>query len=427
DGTNIVDENGLIPVNAELPDIYVSTGCSPASESVTLSDVTLPEITELQPEQGSLVNTNKPANSAVFVEEGSGINESCIVMTVAGENILSTNYTYDSDTKTVSYTPTEVLDEGMCTVTVDVNDNAGNPATQAYWTFTIDTVAPTIEDKLPTGEEVRVTSAVIITFNEPMNTAGLEDAFSIEPEVTGAWHWTWDPPGLIMRGTHDVPFTVDTTYICTIDAALAKDLTGNPMELDVVWNFTTASSPSVTLNSPYGLIPEDWTGGSTHEVNYTVAGGESPYTIYINYTTDNWVSSHPIGTATHYASGLYDYEWTLPLNNSEFVKVRIEVVDNVSAVHSDESNDFIVDSTAPEVNWTIPENGSEVVAQQYLVIQFTEPVDKTSVLAAFSITPDPGGWLWGWNTAGDKLTGMHNPFEIGRTYTCTISTDAKDD
>ncbi|MCG2826418.1 MAG: Ig-like domain-containing protein, partial [Thermoplasmatales archaeon] len=420
DGTNIVDENDLMPANAELPDIYVSTGRSPASESVTLSDVTLPEITELQPEQGSLVNTNKPAISAVFVEEGSGINESRIVMTVAGKNILSTNYTYYPSNKTVVYTPTEALSEGMCTVTVNVSDISGNPSSKTWW-FTVDTESPEVVEVLPTGSEVRVTEPIVITFNEPINQTSVEDAFSISQDPGGWWWESYD--ATMMRLTHNYLDT-NTTYTCNISTA-AKDKAGNHMTEEYSWVFTTIEALGITVNFPNG--GEHWTGGRTHKINYTVAGGDSPYDITLYYSTEGvW---EPICNLSHGDAGTYTYDWTLLSINSTTVKVKAKATDNLSEVYSDESDMYFqIDSTLPTVNWTIPENNSEVQASQSIIIKFSEEMNTDlPVDTFFSITPDPGGWLWGWNTAGDKLTGTHNPFEIGRTYTCTISTDAKDD
>lgn len=395
-GTNIIDQNGVTPPNAHLPGIFVSTGRSPASEPITLFDVTSPKIINLKPAEGSFVNTSKPEISAVFVELDSGINETSINLTVAGKNIPSANYTYNPGTKKLSYTPTEDLAEGTCTVTIKVSDLAGNPMS-GTWSFTIDLTPPEVLEKAPTGDGVLVTEPIVIIFNEGMDTASVVNAFKITSEAgdPGGWHWEWNPPRIALRGTHDV-FANNTTYTCTLNTS-AKDRAGNPITEECSWNFTTGPGLGTALKSPYGFVPEDWTGGSNHTVEYVIGLGQPPYTIYFNYTYFNYTTNNRtlpenIRIENRDAPGTYNFTWTLPEIDSDLVKLRVEIIDNLSNMYSDESRYFTIDSTPPTVNWTIPENGSEVVAWERIVIQFSESMDTAiSVEDIFSITPDPGG------------------------------------
>jgi hypothetical protein len=109
-----------------------------------ISDVIPPTITNLQPQDGSIINTSTPTISAQVSDEpeGSGINPSSIQMRLDG-NLIS--HSYDSITGLVRYTPTTPLLEGLHTVFLSVSDNAGNIASTS-WSFTItDEIADTID------------------------------------------------------------------------------------------------------------------------------------------------------------------------------------------------------------------------------------------------------------------------------------------
>ncbi|MFH0982858.1 MAG: carboxypeptidase regulatory-like domain-containing protein, partial [Planctomycetota bacterium] len=108
-------------------------------------DTAHPTISGLTPANGSTVAGGMPVISAVLVDLGSdgnapsGIDPATISMNLDGNAV---NASYDASTGVVSFTPPYDLSNATHTVTVDVNDFAGNPAVQASWSFT--TVAPTI-------------------------------------------------------------------------------------------------------------------------------------------------------------------------------------------------------------------------------------------------------------------------------------------
>jgi LPXTG-motif cell wall-anchored protein len=93
---------------------------------------------------------------------------------------------------------------------------------------------PIIIDKKPMGNDVKVTSVVSVTFNEPMVKNSAEDAFSISPKVKGQFKWRDNK--LIF--TPDEYFSYNTTYVVTISKN-AKDIDGNSITNDLKWSFTT--------------------------------------------------------------------------------------------------------------------------------------------------------------------------------------------
>jgi len=131
-----------------------------------------------------------------------------------------------------------------------------------------DTTPPTVIGNLPTGTGVSVTTDVTVTFNETMNQTSAEDAFSILPDVDGAFSWS----GNIMTFTLDADLDDNTTYDVTISTG-AKDPAGNQLAEPFTWNFTTAT-----------VMPSSTTV-SIEDV--TVAPGESIVVpIMVNYVTN---------------------------------------------------------------------------------------------------------------------------------------------
>jgi hypothetical protein len=184
---------------------------------------------------------------------------------------------------------------------------------------------------------------------------------------------------------------------------------------------------SVVLNSPAG--GEIWAGGEEHTISYEITGGSPLYNVVLGYSTDggatypNTINDEPI---THNEEGTYTYTWVPEIDGvAEMVKVRINVTDYaLSLVSASSSSNFIVDSTAPTIKSTIPAAGGSVSISKRVIVVFSEKMNKTATVSAFSISPNPGGWAWTWNDSSMK--GTHNPFIFDTIYTATISTAAKD-
>ncbi|MCG2825261.1 MAG: Ig-like domain-containing protein [Thermoplasmatales archaeon] len=186
---------------------------------------------------------------------------------------------------------------------------------------------------------------------------------------------------------------------------------------------------SVVLNSPT-TGDEIWTGGSSHDMSYTIAGGSPPYNVVLSYSTDG--TDNTIDeTITHNEEGTYTYSWTPnedELFDANMVTVKVEVTDYAFVSKDDTSdNTFIVDSTAPTIESTIPSPDGSVSIKKPVTIVFSEPMNQTATQAwgTFMISPNPGGWVWTWIN-DYTMTGTHNDFVFDETYTATISTAAKD-
>lgn len=92
-----------------------------------------PGIRDFAPDQGSVVNTNRPAIYATFASEAVGINASSAVLWVNGRDVTANSVRTE---RYIQYMPSYTYPAGVVRVTVRVSDRAGNTTTKS-WSFTI--------------------------------------------------------------------------------------------------------------------------------------------------------------------------------------------------------------------------------------------------------------------------------------------------
>jgi hypothetical protein len=184
-----------------------------------------------------MVTTVTPAISATLYDELAGIDTTSVVMTV-DSIVVSAVVTPTS----VTYTPTTDLSEGSHAATVDASDVAGNPATQASWSFTVDITAPVITGQEATPAVVKPNEENTIIF-----TAGVTDATSGVDSVTIDLSSIGGSDTVVMLDdgvapdavaadgiyTADITVTITTegTYSLTVTAT---DMAGNETDADVI-------------------------------------------------------------------------------------------------------------------------------------------------------------------------------------------------
>lgn len=146
------------------------------------------------------------------------------------------------------------LDAGGITIYLGttVADLSGEPVTLSVDMYHVDLLAPTVLSTNPARDanDVAVNSAISVTFSEAMDEATLHgETFKIagvEGTVTYA--------GTTATFRPSANLEYSTTYTATITTG-AKDSTGNALEADYIWSFTTGvapdtTPPSVTETSP---------------------------------------------------------------------------------------------------------------------------------------------------------------------------------
>jgi hypothetical protein len=129
-------------------------------------------------------------------------------------------------------------------ISTEARDLAGNNleigiSWQFLTTSTQDLTPPTVYDEQPRGIDVPIDRSIKVTFSESMSMESTKNAFSIEPFVSGEFSWNTERTELTF--VPDSPLSYDTKNKVTISTE-AKDLVGNNMEYDHVWEFTTVKA-----------------------------------------------------------------------------------------------------------------------------------------------------------------------------------------
>ena len=117
-----------------------------------------PTITGISPSSGAYIGTSNPTieftvldNSNGQTKGFSGINPDSIVLTVDGTSVNASAISKTAVTGgyKCTYTPTQAIVDGNCTVTIKVSDYDGNTSDTASITFKIDTTPPVLNVTAP--------------------------------------------------------------------------------------------------------------------------------------------------------------------------------------------------------------------------------------------------------------------------------------
>lgn len=133
------------------------------------------------------------------------------------------------------------------TITTGAKDLAGNALVSNFvWTFTTgagaDTTPPTVIATTPANgaQSVSVASNLTATFSEPMNPLTISIATFTLQQVATPVAGTVTYSGVIATFVPLSPLTAGTAYTATITNG-AKDLAGNALAGNYVWNFVTSA------------------------------------------------------------------------------------------------------------------------------------------------------------------------------------------
>lgn len=151
-----------------------TAGTSVTADGTTLSGLQLvvretvaPVIAILSPTSGAYVtNARQPVIFTVTDETGgSGVNLSTLSVTLDEAAVSSSALSSTAITNgySVTYTPVSALADGAHTVVVNISDNDGNAAAEQSTTFTVDTVAPTIDITSPADGLVTASASLNVT------------------------------------------------------------------------------------------------------------------------------------------------------------------------------------------------------------------------------------------------------------------------
>jgi len=302
--------------------------------------------------------------------------------------------------------------------------------------FTIDSTGPTLDNTNPAGGAtgVDVNTDVILTFNEGMSTVETNGAISFNP--VAAFTVTWNGPTNTIATVNPTGalqgnrlYTVTIACTAQDDSDAGNNLQACPRS----FTFTTAGgaiAPTVDLTAPDG--GEDWSGGSTHAIDWTMSDSDTPGNLQVTleYSTNGLAGPWTLIQTVSRAQGANTFAWGVPCVNSNAARVRATASDGALQTTDNSSANFRIDCTAPTIISRTPSAGAnEVPLARDIVIVFSETMNQVPTESAFSLFPGPGGIIFQWGQTSvpdDTLTVFHNLLTACTSYTAMVSTAARD-
>lgn len=172
--------------------------------------------------------------------------------------------TYNVVGKTVTFVPSAVLapySNYYVSISAKVKNFQGNPMLGSYrWRFEtdalLDTIPPTVSSVVPSAGSgnISVATCVVAIFSKAMNPGTINtNTFTVRDASNNPVSGTVNYSGNTARFTPTIPLTSSVTYTATITTG-AKDVAGNGLSSDYLWNFTPGTQEGA-------LDPSFGTGG----------------------------------------------------------------------------------------------------------------------------------------------------------------------
>ena len=228
--------------------VFVLAGCD-KDEDPSLR----PEITATNPlDEATNIAVNTTLSTTFNVEmDPASINTSTFTLKEGTSNVAGT-VSYSAMTAT--FDPDEDLSPNTvytASLSTGVKSKAGTGSDRNHvWSFTTgaapDVMQPIANatDPLNDGTGVPRNKIVTLTFNEAMDEETINSETFILKQGTSAVEGTVSYSGMTASFTPSNVLAASTTYNATITTG-AKDLAGNALAADVVWEFTTGGTTSL--------------------------------------------------------------------------------------------------------------------------------------------------------------------------------------
>ncbi len=235
---------GVVSLRAEVQD---TTGTPTSVDWTFTADRTAPTIADVSPADGALVADNRSVISASTTDTLAGIDASGTRIELNSVDVTASSTVTASG---VLHTPQMNLPQGANAVVVTAVDRAGNSAT-ATWSFSVDTVAPTVPELLsPAVGAFATTPTPALDWGDSSDTGGFRD---YDVEVAADSVFTLP----IEWGTTLAPSTAATAPLADgghFWRVRARDNAGNVSSWSVVRAFTV---DTVIPTMPAPVYPAD--------------------------------------------------------------------------------------------------------------------------------------------------------------------------
>lgn len=343
--------DGMHNVSLELMD-----NSTPANKAVkswwfivdtAIVDVTPPNITNLQPADQSVIESNLTTIGTSY-DDASGIDTGSVYLSVDSIDVTSLATITPFD---VTYVPPTPLTEGSHDVYLSIEDDSPNRnEAEASWSFEVNSLPPDITNLLPVNES-------LINDNTPSIGASYVDGSRI------------DTNSVVLRvDSIDVTSlaTITTTTISYMPTALSEghhdvylevgDQSGQQKISTVTWWFTVDTiQPTIT-----NITPPD---GSLLSDNDTVIGADYYDESGIDGFSTMWefkvqASGAPVSGVVNLLSGGLRFTPDSPLSDDRFC-AHLEVSDSAGN-RATADWCFTIDTTAPVISNPQPADQSTV-------------------------------------------------------------------
>jgi hypothetical protein len=282
-------------------------------------------------------------------------------------------------------------------------------------------------DPINGATSVALNKIITATFNEVMNASTITSASFIVMTGATAVTGTVTYAGTTASFTPASPLLPNTVYTGRV-TILAKDVSGNALQEDYVWTFTTSTIPAVVSTDPVNLT----TGVVLNKVitaNFSEAMNASTITAASTFTL-NQGTTIITGTVT-YSGLIASFTPASPLTPNTVYTATITTAAKNLAGNSI-ANNYVwtfTTSTIPTIIATDPLNlATGVALNKVISATFSEAMTATSITAASTFTLRQGTTnIPGTVTYSGLIASFtpSSPLLSGTTYTATITTAAK--
>jgi hypothetical protein len=305
-GTGITVSNTTVVSSTSITATFTIALSAPTgAQNVTVTNASGPSGTQTFTVTGfaPTVTFTNPANSATSIPinrkiaatfskpmDPATITAATFTLVGGGTNVAGT-VTYNAANNVATFAPTANLTASTAytaTITTGAKDLSGTSLASPFvWTFTTgataDTTAPTVTSTNPVKgvAGVPLNQKIAATFSKVMDAATISaTTFTLTLGTTTAVAGTVSYVGTTATFTPTANLTANSHYIATITTG-AKDLAGNTLASNFVWDFTTSavsntSAPTVTSTAPLDMATNV---NKNQTVNATFSTGMDPATI----------------------------------------------------------------------------------------------------------------------------------------------------
>ena len=425
--------------------VMVIVSCEERSGLVNPPVITIPTVSSTSPQNTAAGVAFNSKITATFSEAMNSESITTATFTLMqGTSFVSGTVSYTGETAT--FAPSSNLEPNTtytATITTGAKDAEGSTLAKNYvWNFTTGAAAtiisPTIISTTPTSGETGVVlnKQIAATFSVDM------DVTSIQTTTFTLMQGTTQVLGFVSYSVKTATFVPlnnlapNTTYTATITTG-AKDLAGNALAVNYVWNFTTGAPTAVTLPTVISTTP---TSGETNvALNKQIAATFSVVMDASTITTSTFTLMQGTTPILGFVSYSVKTATFAPLSNlapntiytATITTGAKDIAGNALAVNYVWS--FTTGAptavTLPTIISTTPTNGeigvalNKQIAATFSVVMDAATVQTTTFTLTQGTTPVSGFVSYSVKTATfAPLTNL----APSTTYTATITTGAKD-